>query len=290
MPTTPKSPDLATKTAPSRSSRDVPGPMPATPKAAAAVPPQNKPKAEPQQEGAKIDQHPAEPAHPGVPLAPPGIVPESDVRLHSPAAAAPQPEHGQINEGLGELPAGYGDGRLVGLVRDPATLFIYWDFAQQQIDQAFAGLGPARAVLRLFHAHSGPNELVRETEVHLDARGWYVRDLPAGIELRAEMWAVGERGSRMLRAARPVRLPPGSPSDQLAAFDLRLPLDQPLPREGLSAGRPLSYGGAAPPGWERRLQPRAFGGSSIGGPFGSSPGAKLPWSMTHLLPDLEGDE
>ncbi|TMA46131.1 MAG: DUF4912 domain-containing protein [Deltaproteobacteria bacterium] len=235
------------------------------------------------------DQHRGEPSHPGIPLSPPGIVPESDVRVHTPAAAAPQPEHGHVNEGLGELPWAYGDARLVGLVRDPTTLFVYWDFSPQQIEQAFMGLGPARSVLKLWNARNGSGELVRETEVHLDARGWYVRDLPAGIELRPELWAVGERGARLMRAARPIRLPPAIPSDQLEAFYLRLALDQPI-ASGISAGRALNYGGAAPAGWERRLQPRPFSGSSVGGPFGSSPGGKLPWSATHMIPDLDGDD
>ena len=235
------------------------------------------------------DQHRGEPVHPGVPLAPPGIVPESDVRVHTPAAAAPQPEHGHVNEGLGELPWAYGDARLVGLVRDPATLFVYWDFSQHQIEQAFAGLGPARAVLKLWNARNGSSELVRENDVHLEARGWYVRDLPAAAELRAELWAVGERGSRLMRAARPVRLPPAAPSDQLEAFYLRISLEQPI-AGGIPTGRPLNYGGAAPAGWERRLQPRPFSGSSVGGPFGTSPGNKLPWSATHLRPDVGDDE
>jgi uncharacterized protein len=240
-------------------------------------------------QGRDEDQHRGEPVHPGVPLSPPGIVPESDVRVHTPAAAAPPPGHGHVNEGLGELPWAYGDARLVGLVRDPTTLFVYWDFSPQQIEQAFAGLGPARAVLKLWNARNPNAELVRETEVHLDARGWYVRDLPANAEVRPELWAVGERGARMMRAARPVRLPPAVPSDQLEAFYLRLSLEQPI-SGGISTGRPLNYGGAAPAGWERRLQPRPFSGSSVGGPFGSSPGPKLPWSATHLVPDVGGDE
>ncbi len=236
------------------------------------------------------DQHLGAPVHPGVPLAPPGIVPESDVRLHTPAAAVPLPEHGLINEGLGELPWAYGDGRLVSLVRDPTTLFVYWDFSPQQIDQAFAGLGPAKAVVRLWNSRNSNGEMVREAEVHLDARGWYVRELPSGMELRAELWAVGERGSRLMRAGRPIRLPPGQPSEQLEAFYLKVTLDQSI-AGGIPAGRPLNYGGSAPAGWERRLQPRAFSGASFGGPFGSSPGGKLPWSMTHLIaPDLGGDE
>jgi len=261
---------------------DVPGPMPATPKAA-VVPPKNG-----QEAGRITDQHPGEPVHPGVPLAPPGIVPESDVRLHAPSAAKPPPDHGLVNEGLGELPWAYGDARLVGLVRDPTTLFVYWDFSPQQIEQAFSGLGAARAVLRLWNARNGASELVRENDVHLDARGWYVRELPPGSELRAELWAIGERGSRMMRSGRPIRLPPAQPSEQLEAFYLKLTLGQSI-ASGISSGRQLNYGGSAPAGWERRLQPRAFSGSSVGGPFGSSPGAKLPWSMTHLMPDLEGD-
>jgi hypothetical protein len=261
---------------------DVPGPMPAT-ASAAVTPPRNG-----QDTGRRQDQHAGEPVHPGIPLAPPGIVPESDVRVHTPAAAAPLREHGHVNEGLGELPWAYGDARLIGLVRDPNTLFVYWDFSQQQIEQAFAGLGPARAVLKLWNTRVGNGDLAREVEVHLDARGWYVRELPPGAELRAELWAIGERGARLIRAARPVRLPPAAPSDQLEAFYLRLPLNQSI-ASGISGGRPLNYGGAAPAGWERRLQPRSFSGSSFGGPYGSSPGGKLPWSMTHL-PDGGGDD
>jgi hypothetical protein len=267
---------------------DVPGPMPAT-RSAAVVPQRNGQEAGTAQDQRRGDQHPGEPVHPGVPLSPPGIVPESDVRVHAPAAAKPPPEDGQVNEGLGELPWAYGDARLVSLVRDPTTLFVYWDFSQQQIEQAFAGLGPARAMLKLWNARNGSAELVREAEVHLDARAWYMRELPPGTEIRAELWAVGERGSRLMRAGRPIRLPPAVPSEQLEAFYLKLTLGQPI-SGGIPGGRPLNYGGAAPAGWERRLQPRAFSGSSVGGPFGSSPGGKLPWSMTHLMPDLEGDE
>ncbi len=139
------------------------------------------------------------PAHPGVPLAPPGIVPESDVRTHSPAAAIPPKEHGFVEE-LGELPLTYGDGRLVALIRDPQTIYVYWDLSQQQIEQAFGGLGTARASLKLWNVRG--NELVREVEVHLESRGWYLRELPSALELRVELWALGERGARMLRAAR----------------------------------------------------------------------------------------
>jgi hypothetical protein len=224
------------------------------------------------------DQHAAEPAHPGVPLSPTGIVPESDVRLHSPAAATPPPERPR-SDGLGDLPEGYGDGRLVALVRDPSTLFVYWDLSAQQLEQAFAGLGPARAALRLWNARHGGGELVREVEVQLEVRGWYLRDLPAGTELRVELWALGERGARLLRAARPVRLPPGLPSDQLEAFYVRLELDQPLPRDGIAGKRTLEYVGGPPMEWDRRLESRHLSESH---PSSGS----MPWSAT--LPNRPG--
>src|SRR5256884_5532218 len=155
-------PDVAS---PTRDPPDVASPD--TPRTAAAPAPPAMPAKNGQELGSTQeahDQHRGEPSHPGVPLSPPGIVPESDVRVHTPAAAAPQPEHGHVNAGLGELPWAYGDARLVGLVRDPTTLFVYWDFSPQQIEQAFMGLGPARSVLKLWNARNGSGELVRETE------------------------------------------------------------------------------------------------------------------------------
>ncbi len=225
------------------------------------------------------DQHRAEPAHPGVSLSPTGIVPESDVRLHSPAAATPPADRAQ-GEDLGQLPLGYGDGRLVALVRDPATLFIYWDLSPQQVEQAFSGLGPARALLKLWNPRHGGRELVRETEVRLETRGWYVRDLPAGTELRVELWAVGERGARLLRAARPIRLPQSLPSDQLEAFYVRLDLNQPLPRDGIAGKRALEYMGGGTVEWNRRLEPRHLSSNHSSG--------SMPWSAT--LPPRPEDE
>lgn len=224
------------------------------------------------------DQHPAQPAHPGVPLSPPGIVPESDVRLHSPAAATP-PAGRPRQHDLGDLPKGYGDGRLVAMVRDPATLFIYWDLSAQQVEQAFSDIGPSRAVLKLWNARHGAGELVREAEVQLETRGWYLRDLPVGSELRVELWAMGERGARLLRAARPLRLPPGLPSDQLEAFYVRLDLNQPLPRDGIAGKRALEYVGGPPMEWDRRLDSRHRSDSH---PSSGS----MPWSGT--LPNRSG--
>ena len=198
----PKSPKTGTEPplAPS-ATPDVPGPMPATAKAA-WTPPRNG-----EGKGRSHDQHPGEPALPGIALAPPGIVPESDVRVHTPAAAAPLREHGHVNEGLGELPWAYGDARLIGLVRDPTTLFVYWDFSQQQIEQAFAGLGPAHAVLKLWNTRAGNGDLVRR-DGRLPRVARMVRARSAGRR-RAARRDVGDR--RAGRAADP-RGAPGAPA------------------------------------------------------------------------------
>ena len=94
--------------------------------------------------------------------------------------AAPQPDAAPSHPGvqrlgiwaeeLGELPWSYGDGRMVTLLRDPRTIYVYWDLSQGQVDQAFAGLGEARAELRLWSSGQGA-ELLREIEVQLEARG-----------------------------------------------------------------------------------------------------------------------
>lgn len=202
-----------------------------------------------------------EPSHPGVSLSPPGIVPESDVRTHSPAAAAPPREPAFFDEDLGDLPWEYGDGRLVCLVRDPRTLFVYWDLSPQQIEQAFGGLGSAQALLKLWSLRG---ELLLQAQVHLEARGWYLRDLPPGAEFRLELWASGDKGARMVRSGRPVRLPPAAPSAVLQELYATLPLSARLPRDGqVPGGRPIDWKpGALPPDWERRGEARA-GGSPL---------------------------
>jgi hypothetical protein len=209
-----------------------------------------------------------QPSHPGAALSPEGIAPESDVRTHSPGAAAPTREGGSGEPG--ELPKGYGDGRLVCLVRDPSCAYIYWDLSQQQIELAFGGLGAARAALKL---SSLKGENVREVEVHLEARGWYVRELVPGSELRVELWALGEHGSRLLRAARPLRMPPALPSDDLNMEYLEVPAWQQLAALKGHEKRTHAAAASAVEAASAPLAPPYLGD-------GTQPGT-LPWSGTH---------
>ena len=190
-----------------------------------------------------------EPARPGVPLAPAGIPPESDVRTHSPGAANPNDanEPAGWQENLGWLPLGYGDDRLVCMPRDPTCAYVYWDLSAQLIAQAFEGLLPARALLKLIHL-SG--QLMREVEIDLGMRGFYLRELPPGAEFRVELWAAGERGARLLKTARPVWLPPAEPSTLLDEQYLHIWIDAPLSATHFAAGRPHLWRAASNfPGW-----------------------------------------
>ena len=250
-------PATASESKPAPKKAPAPGAVPAV-AAAAAIPTPS---------AASAAHPPSEPAHPGVSLAPTGIAAESDVRTHSPGAAAPggKPQPAGPGDDLGELPSGYEDGRLVCLVRDPSCAYVYWDLSRAQIDQAFGGLGAARAVLKLW---SLKGELVREVEVHLEARGWYLRELAPGSELRVELWALGEKGARMLRAARPLRLPPAAPSDELDEHYLNLPASAGLPAVVPPRPKPAAPSPAPLPSWSGGTPPTA------------DPQRELPWSGT----------
>lgn len=168
---------------------------------------------------------------------------EGEARRHhlvEGAARITEPKIG-LEDGLGELPTGYGDDSLRALSRDPRTLFVSWDFHQQTLDRAAAGLRSPRAVLRLFEGES----LVREAEVALESRSFYVHGLTPGRRYRVEAHWVGLDGRSKLigRAKDEVELPTGDDVLQPgAARFVELRWDQPLGRlePGLAARRVMS--------------------------------------------------
>ena len=202
--------------------------------------------------------HKEHPTHPGVPLAPPGIVPESDVRTHSPAAAVPPREHGLSR--LGELP---GRTATDGSCRcRHSTVYVYWD-PQRQINGR-GGLGSARASLRIFNAS---RDLVRTVEVHLEKRGWYVRELPRP---RAAGRAVDRaRSARLLRAA-------GQSASRRRSRATSSRSSTPRCRSGTGCAAIRSPAGGRWPGSREARLRGGSGGSSRAGsspPAGAAPGA-----------------
>ncbi len=176
------------------------------------------------------------------------------------------------DEGLGELPWSYGEDVLVGLARDPRTLFFYWDHAPATRKAAFEWLDRPRAQLRVsVMGADGEWQALRVAELALESRGWYFHDLEPGRTYRGEIFAVSRDGRErpVGGPSNEVTLPPSGPSplvdDRFALIPWDLPLDGWLRevREGgafpdelrallarLSAGS-----GPRAPAWQVRSEP-----------------------------------
>ncbi|ACG72367.1 conserved hypothetical protein [Anaeromyxobacter sp. K] len=136
------------------------------------------------------------------------------------------------DEGLGDLPWGYGDDAFVALPRDPRTLFLYWDWSGATLDAAFQGLEHGRSQLWVFARSGAGWERVRVIDFALESRGYYVHDLEPGRAYRAEIHVVDRRGAERLvaRPSNPVGLPPSGPSGVVDDRFVRIPWDMPLGR------------------------------------------------------------
>jgi hypothetical protein len=146
------------------------------------------------------------------------------------------------------------------LVRDPKTLFVFWDFRHELERGAALGLREPRLLLRI---HRGP-DLDRTLELPLTARSTYVTGLTSGQEYTAEVLLLGRDGwTRPMGSRSSVRrLPPGRVSAQLEVRMLRLPWSEPL------SGEPVPSAPSSPR-HEPIDSPRRV-------PLPTSPGARGP--------------
>jgi hypothetical protein len=216
-------------------------------------------------------------------------------------APQPPPVDGYA-EGLGELPWSYADDALVALARDPKTLFLYWDHAQETLRQAWEGLESARPQLWVFAREpDGRWTRIRTLEFALESRSYYVHDLDPGRTYRAEIHVVDRQGRDKLlpRASNEMTLPPVGPSPVVDDRFMRIPWGEALLKMLFDAhpGGPFSEEVRAQlarlSDWSR-FAGRVWGGSAggMGGrPFSavsspsapsspSSSPASSPWSSS----------
>lgn len=160
---------------------------------------------------------------------------EAAARALAEAEAGPA---GPYDEGLGDLPAAYGEDALVALPRDPRTLFLYWEHTPATREAALEGLERPRAELRVFARSAGGWELLRTVDVALEARGHYVHDLEAGRAYRAEIHLVDRAGREhaLGGSSNEVELPTSGPSGVVDDRFARIPWGAPLGR-GPGPGR-----------------------------------------------------
>jgi hypothetical protein len=107
------------------------------------------------------------------PLPDPATHKYESAREHIPPAPAP------AYEDLGELPQTYGTNTLFLIARDPRWLFAYWD-----IDWSPFSPKDGKFYLKLAKT-AGAEELT--TEIHPDARNWYLPVKEAGVSYYAEI-------------------------------------------------------------------------------------------------------
>lgn len=124
-----------------------------------------------------------------------------------------------VDEGLPELPGGYGKSRIVIMPRDPEWSYVYWDVPNEH-KEALRRQGGQQLVLRLYDVTNNidveqqPPSSVQEYPVDELAREWYV---PIPLSDRDYLCELGYRcaDGTWLRLARSacVHTPPVYPSD-----------------------------------------------------------------------------
>ncbi len=123
-----------------------------------------------------------------------------------------------VDEGLGDLPAGYGESRIVLMPRDPQWSYAYWDVTNEHKEE-LRRQGGQQLGIRLYDVtdvglESQIPHSVQEYLCDELAREWY---LPIPVSDRDYVVDIGYRcvDGRWLVLARsvPVRIPPVYPSD-----------------------------------------------------------------------------
>ena len=123
-----------------------------------------------------------------------------------------------VDEELADLPAGYGESRIVLMPRDPQWAYTYWDIPNEQ-KEGLRRQGGLQIALRLYDvtnvnlAYQSPHS-IQEYPTDELSREWY---LPIPVSDRDYVVDIGYRcaDGRWLMLARsaPVRVPPVYPSD-----------------------------------------------------------------------------
>jgi len=123
-----------------------------------------------------------------------------------------------VDEGLADLPAGYGESRIVLMPRDPQWAYTYWDVSNEHKEE-LRRQGGQQLALRIYDVtdinieYQSPHSIQEYPSDEL-AREWY---LPVPVSDRDYVLDIGYRcaDGRWLVLARsaPVHVPPVYPSD-----------------------------------------------------------------------------
>jgi len=123
-----------------------------------------------------------------------------------------------VDEGLPDLPEGYGDSRIVLMPRDPQWGYAYWDVPNEHKEE-LRRQGGQRLALRLYDVTDvdlayGSAHSLQQYDCDELARDWYVPIPVSDRDYIAEIgYLTGDGRWLLLARSNPVRIPPIYPSD-----------------------------------------------------------------------------
>ena len=191
------------------------------------------------------------------------------------------------------FPPGYGDNRIILLVRDPWWLFTYWEVRKDREEEIVrkiesAGEVPAKSVLRVYDV-TGVNFNGRNARSFFDidlkglASNWYVNVNAPDSSWVVDIGIVTNKGSFYLLArSNAVRTPRFGMSDQLDA-EWMAPEDEFWKMFGLSGGMGIGKGSLeVREMFKRRLEEQVTsGGISSGASFYRKPSERKFWLVVN---------
>ncbi|MDJ0705731.1 MAG: DUF4912 domain-containing protein, partial [Leptolyngbyaceae cyanobacterium MO_188.B28] len=138
-----------------------------------------------------------------------------------------------VDEGLPDLPAGYGESRIVLMPRDPQWSYAYWDIPNEHKEELRHQVG-TRLALRFYDVtdidlnFQAPHSL-QQYECDEMAREWYLPVPVSDRDYVAEIGYVAIDGRWLLLArSAPVHVPPVYPSDWIEDHFMTVGWDQEL--------------------------------------------------------------
>lgn len=157
-----------------------------------------------------------------------------------------------VDNGLADLPEGYGESRIVLLPRDPEWAYAYWDVSNEHKEE-LRQQGGQRLMLRLYDVtdlditSQAPHSM-QQVDCHEMARSWYLEMPVSDRDYLCEIgYLTADDRWLLLARSTPIRVPPIYPSewvkDQFVSIDWQ---EQLVGRSFGDLGQPYSLDSTEP--------------------------------------------